>query len=236
MTNSVLLQPAYVLHARAYRDTSLLLDLFTPEHGRVNAIARSARGARSRFKGILQPLQPLVVSWYGKTDLMSLTLAETSGIGHTLSGEALVCALYLNELLVRLLHRYDAHPKLYAAYQTALTDLQQENNLQPALRLFEKQLLLELGYALQLNYAVDTQKNITPDQFYYFNPLQGLSCSNNAVASPNVFSGESLLALHADNLTTENTLRDAKRLLRIALNQLLENKPIRSRELFLVKN
>jgi DNA repair protein RecO (recombination protein O) len=236
MSHTVLLQPAYVLHTRAYRDTSLLLELFTPEHGRLSAIARSARGARSRFKGVLQPLQPLVVSWYGKTDLMSLTTAEASGIGHMLCGEALVCALYLNELLVRLLHRYDAHPALYNAYQQTLVALQQNQSIQPTLRLFEKNLLLELGYALQLDQETQTKKNIDPEQFYYFNPTHGLSLSEQHSPSPNVFSGTSLLALHRDELISENSLRDAKRLLRIALNQLLENKPIKSRELFLIKN
>jgi DNA repair protein RecO (recombination protein O) len=234
MTHSVLLQPAYVLHTRAYRDTSLLLELFTPEHGRVSAIARSARGPRSRFKGLLQAFSPLVVSWYGKTELMSLSVAENNGVSHNLSGEALLCGMYLNELLVRLLHRYDAHPKLYQAYQTALLNLQQNHFTQPSLRLFEKCLLLELGYALQLDREAHTETPITPEQFYYFDPAQGfLPSISNTHTQSHIFSGQSLLALHKDELTEEIFLRDAKRLLRMALGRLLENKPIKSRELFL---
>lgn len=235
MSHSVLLQPSYVLHTRAYRDTSLLLELFTPDHGRVSAVARSARGPRSRFKGLLQPFIPLIVSWYGKTELMSLSTAETNGMAPHLTGDALLCGMYLNELLVRALHRYDAHPILYQAYQNALINLQQGCAIQPTLRLFEKHLLLELGYALQLDREATTGDLIAADQFYCFDPTHGLSLSNDGLSAAHVFPGNSLLALHTDNLSDENSLRDAKRLLRIALRRLLENKPLKSRELFLVK-
>ena len=237
-----MLQSAYVLHTRAYRDTSLLLELFTPDHGRVSVIARGARGARSRssrFKGALQPFAPLLVSWYGKTELFILTAAEAEGMVYNLSGEALICGIYLNELLMRLLHRYDAHPQLYGAYQNALLALQQKENTQLTLRLFEKCLLLELGYALQLDREVHTGEEIAADQYYYFDSAQGYlqrADEFQSSAASHIFCGKSLLALHHDQLTEENFLRDAKRLLRIALARLLENRPIRSRELFLVKD
>lgn len=236
MTATVLLQPAYVLHTRAYRDTSLLLELFTPDYGRVSAVARSARGPRSRFKGLFQAFMPLVISWYGKTDLMSLSTAEADGMSCQLIGNALLCGIYLNELLVRLLHRYDAHPQLYRAYHDALFTLQQGLDVQPILRLFEKRLLHELGYALQLDREANTGSEIIPEQFYYFDPHHGLAaCANTHFASTerNIFSGHSLLALHHNQLIADDLLRDAKRLLRIALGKLLENKPLKSRELFL---
>src|SRR6185312_8660887 len=141
----------------------------------------------------------------------------------------------LNELLMRLLHRYDAHPQLYIVYQETLYALQ-DQPLQQVLRRFEKSLLLELGYALQLNREAGTDTLIAPEQFYYFDPSRGVSaCLNNELPATarNVFSGQSLLALHADELNEENSLRDAKRLLRIALGKLLEEKPIKSRELFI---
>lgn len=235
MSNNILLQPAYILHSRLYRDTSLLLDLFTEEHGRVSAVARGVRGARSRSKGLLQPFVPLLISWYGKTELMSLSVAEANGVAHALSGEALLCGLYLNELLVRLLHRYDPHPQLYQAYQEALLALAKDENEQPILRRFEKRLLTELGYALQLDREAHNGLPIELTQFYYFEPAQGLLpyADGLRVNSRNVFCGESLLALHADQLTESEFLRDAKRLLRIALGHLLDGKPLRSRELFL---
>ena len=140
MQQKVLLQPCYVLHMRAYRDTSLLLELFSLEHGRISAVARSARGPKSRFKGILQQFVPLLLSWQGRAELMNLSGAEGNGMPHYLTGDALLCGIYLNELLMRLLHRHDAHPGLFTAYQQALVGLQQ-NQQQITLRLFEKRLL-----------------------------------------------------------------------------------------------
>lgn len=234
MTQPVLLEPAYVLHTRSYRDTSLLLELFTKEHGRISAIARGAKSARSKFKGILQPFLPLVVSWCGKTDLLTLTAAEQSGLAHQLSGDALICGFYLNELLMRLLHRYDAHANLFNIYQQTLTGLQNSNLQQEKLREFEKQLLVELGYALQLDREAQTGTMINPGQFYFFNPNEGLfPCDNphSKDRSKQVFLGENLLALHMNEF--HKNLSDAKRLLRIALSHLLGDKPIRSRELFI---
>jgi len=229
-------QPAYILHTRPYRDTSLLIDAFTPMQGRISLIAKAARGVQckhSRFKGLLQAFTPLLISWRGKTELLNLLHAEPSDFfSFQLSGKILLCGLYLNELLVRLLHRYDPHPTLFQVYQTTLTLLSQNPNL--ALRLFEKQLLAELGYALHLNRDTQTQQTILPDRQYQFIPSQGLVlCSNTTIAIANVylFSGASLLAIHAEQWTTPNQLLDAKRLFRLALHHLLEGKSIRSREL-----
>lgn len=236
MQHSVLLQPAYILHARSYRDTSALLELFTHDHGRVSVVARGAKGPRSRFKGLMQPFVPLLISWYGRSELMTLTAAEPNGMPHGLSGDTLLCGLYFNELLMRLLHRYDSHPCLFQAYQQALLTLPIKQPQQMVLREFEKELLCELGYALQLDREAHTGTMIDADQFYYFDPHQGFfSCVNpsDREGSHHVFSGESLLALHTNEFKQENSLRDAKRLLRIALRRLLGDKPIKSRELFL---
>jgi DNA repair protein RecO (recombination protein O) len=230
----ILLQPAYIIHSRPYRDTSLLLELFTQEHGRVSVVARGAKGPRSQFKGLLQPFAPLVVSWLGKTELMMLTAAEAVNCAFDFRGNILLCGFYLNELIMRLLHRYDPHPQLYQIYQQTLINLQQEQSQQIVLRQFEKQLLTELGYALQLNQEALSGDSIVAEYFYRYDPLQGLIiCDTNQNSSSNIFCGESLLALHENRLDTENTLRDAKRLLRMALHRLLGDKPIKSRELFI---
>lgn len=238
--NVTLLQPAYILHTRAYRDTSLLLDIFSQEHGRISLVARAAKGLRSRFKGVLQAFCPLLISWQGKTDLMTLTSAEVNGVARSLQGNALICGLYLNELLVRLLHRYDPHPRLYQAYDETLVGLctrfHSSDDLQRILRLFEKRLLSELGYALQLDYQGHNNLKINSEQYYYFDPHNGLfsvAHKRTDLSTTRLFSGESLLALNAEHLDGKNTLRDAKRLLRMALTQLLGNKPLKSRELFL---
>lgn len=231
MLNKVSLQPAYILHSRLYRDTSALLEIFTPDYGRVSLVARGVRGQRGRFKGILQPFVPLLISWSGKTELMTLTHAETCDIPHQFTGDTLLCGIYLNELLMRLLHRYDAHPYLYQHYQKTLRQL--PHNQAVALRLFEKQLLSELGYALQLDRDVNTQAAIEPEQFYYFDPAHGVFNCSNPEQQKNVFSGKTLLACQQNEFSELSDMRDIKRLLRLALGHLLGNKPLKSRELFL---
>jgi DNA repair protein RecO (recombination protein O) len=230
MLNKVLLQPAYILHSRLYRDTSLLLEFFTPDYGRVSLLARGVRGQRGRFKGILQPFVPLLISWSGKTELMTLTNAETCDLPHQFTGDILLCGIYLNELLMKLLHRYDPHSELYRVYETTLRQLPQDQ--MAALRYFEKALLSELGYALQIDREANTNLALDPELFYFFDPAQGVFVCHNPEQQNNVFSGKALLAIHESNWSDPTTFREAKRLLRIALTHLLNGKPIRSRELF----
>lgn len=233
------LQAAYILHTRPYRDTSLLIDAFTATQGRISLIAKGARGIRgkkSRYKGSLQAFVPLLLSWRGKTDLMNLVNAEPNPIPLPhLTGKLLVCGLYLNELLIRLLYRYDPYPNLFQAYQVALCSL--SANPAIALRLFEKKLLAELGYALYLNKDSLTNQVLLPQQSYQFIPSQGLVvCLNKSIPKQSIFSGASLLAMHHESWDTPMQLLDAKRLFRLALNYLLEDKTIRSRELLVVSH
>lgn len=233
------LQAAYILHTRPYRDTSLLIDAFTVLQGRISLIAKGARGIRgktSRFKGSLQAFVPLLLSWRGKTDLMNLLNAEPHPIPIPhLTGKRLVCGLYLNELLIRLLYRYDPCPQLFQAYQTTLCNL--SDNPAIALRVFEKKLLAELGYALHLDKDSLTHQALLPHQSYQFIPSQGLVvCSNKSIARLSIFSGASLLAIHHETWDTSIHLLDAKRLFRLALNYLLEGKTIRSRDLLVLSS
>ena len=122
----VLQQPAYVLHARAYRENSLLLETLTREHGRAAMVARGAKGAKSKWRNLLQPFRPLLVSWSGRGELGTLTGADQVAAPPRLHGEALYCGLYLNELLIRLLHRGDPHPEVFERYRAALSELARE--------------------------------------------------------------------------------------------------------------
>ena len=117
----VALQPAYVLHSRPYRDSSALVEMFTAEHGRLSLVARGARnrGRKGSLSSLLQPFIPLLISFSGRAELKTLGKLEAAGGGRTLRGERLYSGLYMNELLVRLLHRQDAHPRLFAAYGEA---------------------------------------------------------------------------------------------------------------------
>lgn len=225
MTKRLVLQPAFVLHSRRYSETSSIVDLFTFPEGRVSAIARG-----SRFRGILRPFVPLLISGSIKTELMSLNQAEINGLAFELSGHRLFSGMYLNELLVRLLQRYDPHPQLFMAYQKTLAALESHADMECQLRLFEKELLSQLGYGISLDREAESGAPILPDCLYYFDPQRGFYRSEFA-RSALVFKGKHLLAFSAGVLGDEGDLRAAKQLMRVAIEFLLGKSP-RSRELF----
>src|SRR5437899_2499222 len=161
-------QPAFVLHAYPYRETSLIVEAFTPDFGRVALVARGAKRPRSELRGLLQGFQPLLLSWSGQQELKTLQKAEWRGGLPRLRGAALLCGFYLNELLLKLLPREDAHPRLYAIYEAALAELAAGAEQAPLLRRFELQLLSELGYALPLTTETDTGAAIDPAASYHY--------------------------------------------------------------------
>jgi DNA repair protein RecO (recombination protein O) len=215
------LQPAYLLHTRSYGDTSLLVEAFTPEHGRVGLIAKGARGPRSKTRAYLQPLQPLLLSWSARGELGTVTGIEAQGQAAALSGEPLFCAWYANELLMRLCAREDPHPILFAAYVGLLARLAEDT--EPALRAFECRLLEELGYGLRLPADLD------PGQRYRYDwergPLPVVE------EGEEVFAGDSLIALREDRLNGARQRQDARRLLRLALRRELGGKPLETARL-----
>ena len=159
---------AYVLHTRLYRDTSLLVDLFSREHGRMSAIARGVRGQKSRHRGLLQPFTPLFIAWFGKSDLVTLNGIEPNGAPYYLTGNRLLSGLYMNELLVRALHQGDPHPALYDEYATSTTALAKADSgkeIELILRLFEKRLLQEIGYGGE-NLHTLTRETLITDQHF----------------------------------------------------------------------
>lgn len=233
MATTHFLQSAYILHYRLYRDTSLLIDFFTREHGIISAVARGVRGAKSPLKGLLQPFVPLLISFSAKKDLATLMHAESDELSHHLVGKHLFSALYLNELLMKLLQRHDPHPHLYDGYHQALGELSQQKNLEIPLRRFEKNLLSELGYGLNLTSDAYTAQPILPHLFYHFLPQKGFCLD----LQPNLskalrFSGKSLLALAHEDFTDHALLPEIKQLLRMVIADLLGHKTLKSRDLF----
>ncbi len=229
-------QPAYVLHRRSYRETSFLVEIFTPDYGRLTLSARGARQSKSTSQGLLQPFTPLMVSWAGKGELMSLAQADACGEVRHLKGDSVFAGFYLNELLMALLERWDAHPALFAAYDQALTALQAVPLNQNALRTFEKKLLEELGYALLPKDGGTQHVVYDPDKYYRFIPDQGFIISElgaDAKEKSALFSGKSLLAIASEDWQNEDCMRDAKRLTRFVLAPLLGNRQIHSRKLFM---
>ena len=228
------LQPAFVIHRRPYRDSSSLLDVFTAEYGRINLVARGSR--RQSRKGssaaVLQPFTPLLVSFSGGLDLKTLTAVEPARRMPALHGDRLFSGLYMNELLVRLLHRNDAHPRLFASYSEAVEVLGGLTLVDSVLRRFELALLEELGYRLDLEVDRASGQRIQQSAWYRFEPGLGLvACDKGGDGAGLAVSGGDLLAMAAGEFG--GTVRTAaKRLLREALAVHLGGEPLRSRELF----
>ena len=229
-SSKVLLEPVFVIHSRPYRDTSLLVDFFSSNYGRVRAVARSARGAKSRFKGRCQSFVPLLASWSGRAELKTLNYLELHGLPYALGGQALMCGFYLNELLSRMLHREDAFPELFAYYQLTLQRLREGEAIAVSLRYFEKRLLQELGYGLPLKFDATSGQLLVGSGFYQYMFQQGFSLSASSVSAGSV-SGASLLALRDENLSESGHLNEIRRMMREVLSHYLGSKPLKTREL-----
>lgn len=227
------LVPGFVLHQRPYRETSALLEIFTPMHGRVGLVARGVHSPKSRRRGELQAFRALRLSWSERGELGTLTSVESDGPGFKLSGAAFYSAFYLNELLVRLLVRHDPHPSLFDRYAQALHGLSnQPAEVELTLRLFEKHLLQETGYGLLLDVDCRSGESVQADRLYDYHLEAGPVEVAPGTTKGFLFPGSSLLALAQEQDIDATVLRDAKRLMRAALNLYLGGKPLKSRELF----
>lgn len=166
-------EPAYVLHHRPYSETSLLAEVYTRHYGRLGLIAKGARRPCSPARGLLAPFQPTLISFSGKGELAVATGVEPNGLAHDLTGERLYGGFYLNELLMRLTVRHDAHERLFDLYHATLARLAADADISPALRIFEKHLLSELGYGLLLDHDVTGKSPIVPEAQYEYVPETG---------------------------------------------------------------
>jgi DNA repair protein RecO (recombination protein O) len=224
----VRLQPAWVLHQRDYRDTSLLLEVLTAEHGRIGLVARGVRGKRSNTRALLQPYRALLLSWTGRGELHTLTGVEEAEAYRPLIGERLLCGYYLNELLIRLLHRDDPVEGVCDLYAQAIGELRGELASEVILRRFELALLELLGYAPPLDCTAEGEP-VEAEHDYGYLPEHGPQALAGHRFS---VSGRTLLALAAGQLEDPRVLREAKLLLRMILRPYLGDKPLKSRELF----
>ncbi|WP_323844753.1 DNA repair protein RecO [Microbulbifer magnicolonia] len=237
------LQPAYILHSRPYSDSSLILELLTPEFGRIGCVARGARRDKQRRQQSLQPFSPLLVSLLGRGELKTLGPVENAGSALWLKGRAVYAGLYANELLVRLLPVGEAQYELFACYQGLLEALAQldgsrAEQLEAPLRRFELQLLSELGSCPQLSHCALSQEPVTADTDYRLEHETGfvpVYRERNGRQVVGEFPGADLLALERALQSGEFApalLAPAKRLTRLLLGPLLGDKPLQSRELF----
>lgn len=212
------LEPGYVLLARPYSDTSLLCEIFTRHQGRCGVIAKGARGPRSKLRALLQPAQPLLLSWKESGDLGTLTGAESAAPPLMLEGERIFYVWYLNELLLKLVQRHDPHDALFDRYIEALGRLPTES-AETGLRFFEKHLLAETGYGLHL------EDDLRPEGEYRYDPEQGPILIGAGLL------GRSLMALRDETPLDARGLLDARKLLRPLLARQLAGRELETPKL-----
>lgn len=224
---TVALEPAFLLHRRPYRDASVIAELLTPSQGR---IALVARGAGKGSRRCLDAFTPLLVSYVRRGELGSLTSVEPDGPRAALAGEAVYCGYYANELLLRMTHRDEAVPELFATYRTLLGALgDRVTSSRRALRLFEKRMLELVGYGRDLTREWQSGRPLDPDGWYRVAPEQGPEPVAGEVRESDVFAGRSLLSLAREELNNPEALGDARRLLRLSIDFYLDGKPLKTR-------
>ena len=224
-------QPGWVLHARPYRESSALLEVWTRDHGRVGLVARGARGARSRWKGILQPFRPLLLAWSQRGELGTLTGAEQVAAPPSLRSESLYCGLYVNELLMRLTQRADPHPELFGRYRDVVLGLASGEPPQQLLRLFERDLLADIGFALPLDRDA-AGRPLLPGTGYRWAPEAGFVVAETVGDSGHeVVDGAALVALREGRVAADQQA-DLRRLMRRVIRYHLGDRPLNTAALF----
>lgn len=254
-TQKITLQPAFVLHRRPYRNSSVLAEVLTLEYGRIGLVARGARSARARSSGILQAFQPLLVSCTGRGELYTLVAAEAGAPALGLAGKSMISGFYLNELLMRLLHRHDPHESLFHVYADTLAGLADmapvtdsavadsgaiegtasdtmDLGRERILRHFETRMLQELGYGLLLDRDAHSGDAVREDGRYSYHPELGPVALEASESAGIPVSGRTLLALHEGCCDNAACLREAKHLMRAVLDHHLGDRPLKSRNLF----
>jgi DNA repair protein RecO (recombination protein O) len=226
-------QPAFVLHSYPHRETSLIIDVLTRDHGRLALVAKGAKRPHSALRGVLQTFQPLALAWSGKSEVRTLTGAEWVGGMLPLAGDALLCGFYVNELLVKFCGREDPHPQLFQHYVVTLARLAHDEPAVQVLRSFERVLLRETGYAIALNRTV-ARKAVVPEGRYVFDPERGVrEASDDLPAQWPVVAGQTLLDMEADDYHRPQTVAQSKTLMRFLLNTYLGGTPLATRQILI---
>ncbi|WP_166269062.1 DNA repair protein RecO [Marinobacter caseinilyticus] len=232
MTGSAMQEPAYVLHRRPYRETSLLVDVFALNAGRITLVARGGHSAKSPLKAQLQPFQPLLLNWQGRGELKTLTQTDVRQGPVLRRTNALYSGLYINELLQRVLPVGDPHPELFANYIETLRALSEAQDIEPVLRRFEWAFAKAMGLGFQWSESTDTGRPVEPAGFYGYDPEQGIVAHPSDTTRLNGLRGDVLLALSEGDLESPVCRRLAKRVMRVLVDHLMQGRPLHSRSLF----
>jgi len=222
-------EPAWLLHHRPFRESSQILDILSLDQGRLAVVAKGSRGAKSKLRGILRPFLPLQLSWFIRSDLGTLTGAEMNGAPLSLSGDALLSGYYVNELILKLLHRHDPQPEIFAAYSRTIERLAGSQDVAPYLRQFEIELLRILGYALNLDHDTESTEPLRPQQHYEYRVEQGLVPVSGR-EGPMVFRGAEIDAIRNQQFADPAVLKNAGSLLRNVIAYHLDGKELKSRK------
>ena len=227
-------QRGYVLHNYPFSESSLIVETFTRESGRVPLVARGARRPKSTVRGVLLAFQPILLSWSGKTELRTLTRAEWLGGHDPLTGLGMMCGFYLNELLLRLLPRDDPHERLFDHYQDTLGSLGTAHELSASLRRFEKALLDELGYGVILNREATTGEVIAAERRYVYLAERGPVAATGDASQKGVeLDGQTLIDMQHDDYGRAATQQQSKALMRVLINHHLGDRQLHTRQLLL---
>ena len=225
-------QPAFVLHSYPYKETSLIVDMVTRDYGRIGLVAKGAKRPFSKLRGVLQTFQPLQASWSGKSELRTMIDAEWVGGMLPLEKMALLCGFYLNELLVKLLARDDAHPVLFDHYVATLNQLAHGEPASIVLRKFELALLKETGVAADLTRCTSTRAALDPGVDYVVDPERGPRLVRAADTWPAV-SGKTLLDMEHEDYLDPVTQVQSKQLMRFLLAHQLNGAPLNTRQILI---
>ncbi|MGB9990925.1 DNA repair protein RecO [Pseudoduganella rhizocola] len=226
-------QPAFVLHSYPYKETSLIVELLTRDFGRVALIAKGAKRPHSQLRGVLQTFQPLSVSWTGKNELRTLTDADWVGGMLPLEKTALLCGFYLNELMVKLLARDDAHPALFDHYVSTLNQLAHAEPAPIVLRKFETALLKETGVAADLTRCTATRTKVLADVQYVVEPERGPRPEREDDDFIPRVSGKTLLDMEREDYQDAITQTQSKQLMRFLLAHHLGGAPLNTRQILI---
>jgi DNA repair protein RecO (recombination protein O) len=230
--NRITGQPGFVLHSYPYKETSLIIDLFSRDYGRVQLVAKGAKRPHSQLRGVLQTFQPLSVGWSGKSELRTMISAEWVGGLLPLEKSALLCGFYLNELLVKLLARDDPHPALFDHYVATLNQLAHHESAPIVLRKFERALLKETGVAADFTRCTTTGQPIDAQQSYVVDPERGPRLADAADRWPKV-TGKTLLDMEREDYADATTQAQSKLLMRFLLAHHLGGAPLNTRQILI---
>lgn len=222
-------QSCWILHHRPYRETSNIIDVFTKEFGRISLIAKGARSAKSKFRGLLRPFSPLSVSWISSSNLGTLIDMEVNGNPILLFGDSLLSGYYLNELIIKLLHKDDSQNEIFDLYTSTIIELSKTNNIAPILRNFEIDLLKLIGYEINLDSEYITGDPLEASNLYEYSPGLGFEKTKKKTGLM-IFHGDEIQLIKLKGFQSKNVLKSANRLLRNTIAFHLDGKILKTRK------